>query len=295
VPWSGLVSLLVIYVVWGSTYLAIRIAVREGSGFPPFTLAAMRLLAAGGLLLLWCAARGMPIRLRKADLGVLLVVAALLWLGGNGLVTWAEQWADSGYAALLIASVPIWAAVIEAVLDRRPPTVLLVLALAVGLAGVALLVWPSLAGAALHPAAVAALLLAAITWAGGTVIQRRRPVPLTPLVSAAYQLVLGGVVVGGVALLIREPLPQPTPEAWLAWGYLVVLGSLVGFTSYVRALHLLPTEVALTYAYVNPVVAVILGAWLLHEPVTLTSLAGMVLILLGVAGVFREQYRVGRA
>jgi drug/metabolite transporter (DMT)-like permease len=137
---------------------------------------------------------------------------------------------------------------------------------------------------------VVALVMAAVTWGAGSILQRRQPVEAPPLVSAAYQLLFGGVGLALVALVAREPLPQPTGEAWLAWGYLVLVGSLLGFTSFVQALHLLPINVAMTYAYVNPVIAVVLGALILHEPITLGTLSGMALVLLGVAGVFRERY-----
>jgi drug/metabolite transporter (DMT)-like permease len=252
----------------------------------------MRVFAAGTLLLLWCAATHQRLRPARADLITLAACGALLWLGGNGLVVWAEQTAHSGYAALLVGSAPLWTALIECVVDRRPPTPLLVVALLVGLAGVGLLSIPAPeVASAGGPAAVVALLMAAFTWSVGTVLQQRRPVQLTPIVSAAYQLLLGGVVVACAAALLHEPLPQPTTEAWLAWVYLVVVGSLVGFTSYVQALRVLPTQVAMTYAYVNPVIAVLLGAVLLGEPVTVWTISGMALVLLGVAGVFRARYR----
>jgi drug/metabolite transporter (DMT)-like permease len=257
IPWAGLGYLLVVYVVWGSTYLAIRIAVREGAGFPPFSMGAMRILAAGSVLLLWAAASGRPLRLSRRELLVLSGSGLLLWVGGNGLVVWAEQRAESSYAALLVSSAPGCVALLEAALDRRSPTAI----------------------------------LAAATWGLGSVGQRRRPVAVPPLVSAGYQLVLGGVGMALVALLAGEPLPSPTPEAWAAWSYLVVFGSLLGFTSYIQVLHLLPTSVAMTYAYVNPAIAVLLGALVLGEAITPGMLGGMALVLLGVAGVFRDRYR----
>ena len=292
--WAGLVYLLVVYVVWGSTYLGIRIAVREGTGFPPFTMAAMRGIAAGCLLLLWAAATRKQLRLSRGEALVLAASGALLWVGGNGLVVWAEQRADSGYAALVVGSAPIWVAMMESLLDRRLPSLLLVGSLLTGLAGVGLLTAPALAaGLAVDVGVAGALVLAAVTWGAGSILQRRRPAAAPPLVTAAYQLLFGGVGLGLVALLAREPTPQPTTEAWLAWGYLVVIGSLLGFTSYVQALHLLPTNVIMTYAYVNPVIAVLLGWLVLHEPITLWTLGGMALVLLGVAGVFRDRYQQG--
>jgi drug/metabolite transporter (DMT)-like permease len=291
-PLSGLLHLLVIYVIWSSTYLAIRVAVREGSGFPPFILGALRTILGGGILLLLGALRRRRLRPTRHELRILILSGLLLWLGGNGLVTWAETRADSGYAALIIATIPIWVAVIEAVLDRRVPPPILMVSLVVGLLGIGVLSAPRLAGGdARDMAALGALLLAPLSWALGTVLQRRQPVGVEPQVSAAYQQLFGGVGFVAVALLLNEPAPTPTQEAVLAWLYLVILGSVVAFSSYVAALQLLPTRVVATYAYVNPVIAVLLGAAILDEPVTSSTLAGMALVLLGVAGVFRASYR----
>lgn len=200
--------------------------------------------------------------------------------------------AESSYAALLVSSAPVWVALLEAALARRAPTVLLAASLLVGLGGVGLLAAPALAAAATVDAASAlALILAAVTWGLGSVLQHRHPVNVPPLVSAGYQLLFGAGGLALAALVAGEPLPTPTAEAWAAWGYLVVAGSLFGFTSYVQVLHLLPTSVAMTYAYVNPVIAVILGALILGEAITPGMLGGMALVLLGVAGVFHDRYR----
>jgi drug/metabolite transporter (DMT)-like permease len=122
-------------------------------------------------------------------------------------------------------------------------------------------------------------------------LQRRRPVGVAPQVSASYQQLFGGLGFAAVALLLREPAPTPSREAVVAWLYLVIMGSVIAFSSYVAALQLLPTRVVATYAYVNPVIAVLLGAVILDEPITGSTLAGMALVLLGVAGVFRATYR----
>ena len=291
-PAKGLANLVIVYVIWGSTYLAIRLAVREGAGIPPFTLGAIRTFVAGGALLAWAVLRGMRVRLRRSEVVTLAIAGILMWVGGNGMVNWGEQRADSSYAALLVASVPIWTAFIQAALDRRRPSWSLVAALLIGFAGVGLLTAPRLASAGTADAlSIGALLIAPVSWAIGTVLQLRRPVGVTPLVGAGYLHLFGAVGFILLALLTREPLPSPTIEAWGALGYLIVAGSIVSFTSYIRALHALPTSVAMTYAYVNPVIAVILGAILLREPITPPILGGMALILIGVWGVFREQFR----
>jgi drug/metabolite transporter (DMT)-like permease len=291
-PLAGLLHLLVIYIIWGSTYLAIRVAVREGSGFPPFTVGALRTLVGGAILLALAALRRHRLRPTSSETRILVASGLLLWVGGNGLVTWAETRAESGYAALIIATIPIWIAAMEAVADRRSPPPLMIFSLLVGLAGIGVLSAPYLAGGDSRDlAALAALLVAPFCWALGSVLQRRRPVGVASQVSAAYQQLFGSVGFFAVALLVHEPAPTPTREAMLAWLYLVIMGSVVAFSSYVAALQLLPTRVVATYAYVNPVIAVLLGAVILGEAITPATIAGMVLVLLGVAGVFRATYR----
>ncbi len=291
--WEGMAYLAVVYVVWGSTYLAIRVAVREGSGFPPVTMAAMRLTLAGLLMLLWGRLAGRSLRVNWRDLKVLSASGILLWGIANGLVVWAEQRADSGLAALMVGAVPIWSAVIDSGLDRRRPPGALVAALLVGLSGVAVLVAPVLrTGIKADLLTVVALLVAPVSWASGSVLQGRRSVDVSPIVSSGYQQVAGGVWLVAMALLVREPLPHPTSEAWAAWGYLVIVGGL-GFFSYVQALRILPISLATTYAYVNPVIAVFLGWLILGEPVTLWTLAGAALVVIGVAGVLRVRLRRG--
>lgn len=286
----GLLNLLVVYIFWGSTYLAIRVAVREGAGIPPFTLGLVRLLLAGVLLLAWSVLRGKRVRLSRQEVLVLGGSGLLLWTAGNGMVVWAEQRVDSLLTALLVASVPMWTAVMESLLDRRLPSLRLAISLVVGFAGTALLTLPTLRnGVRSDVISIGVILLASASWTAGTVLQSRRPVKLTPLVSAAYQQIFGGLGFLVLVLLVREPKPTPTTEAWIAWGYLVVFGSIVAFSSYVRVLRLLPTSIAMTYAYVNPVIAVILGATLLGEAVTSTTIVGAALVLLGVAGVFRSR------
>lgn len=278
--------------VWSSTYLAIRIAVREDSGFPPFAMASLRVLVAGAVLLAVAVAFKTRLRISKQELGILAVAAVLLWVGGNGLVTWAEQRAHSGYAALLVGSMPIWIAVMEAALDRKAPSPRLIAALLVGFAGLGLLTGPVLVtGAIADVAAVLALLAAPMSWGAGSLLLKRRPAGVGPLAIAGYQNMIGAVALSLAALLTGEPVPNPTPEAWTAWAYLVVFGSIVAFTAYVQVLRLLPMSVISTYAYVNPVGAVVLGTLVLDEPLAPLTIAGAALVLLGVAGVFREQLR----
>jgi drug/metabolite transporter (DMT)-like permease len=286
----GLLHLAVVYLVWSSTYLAIRLAVREGAGFPPFTLGFMRALPAGILLLTWGFLQKGSIRLNRRELLILAGSGMLLWLGGNGLVTFAEQRADSGLAALMVAGTPIWVAIIEALIDRKLPSLQIFIALLIGFGGIGVLTAPSLmTGIRADVVAIVALLGAEICWGLGSVLQARKSVRSNPRVSAGYQMLFGAIGFFLVARLLNEPVPTPTPEAWGAWLYLVLVGSVIAFTSYVTVLRLLPTRIVMTYAYVNPVLAVVLGWLWLGEEITGWTLAGSALVLLGVAGVFRER------
>ncbi len=288
----GIVNLFIVYIVWGSTYLAIRIAVRPGSGIPPFTLGMVRILIAGSLMLLISALRRSSMRPTRKELVVLACSGVLLWTGGNGMLNWAEQRIDSSLAALLIATVPLWMVLMESILDRKKPSSGLVLSLIVGFVGIALLSATTLqTGDMGDILSLLALVLASISWTLGSLLQSRMPVSLSIEVSAGYQQIFGGLGFVVLVLLTGEPRPTPTTDAWLAWGYLIFVGSLIGFTAYVRILQLLPMSVARTYAYVNRVVALFLGAVILSEPLHITTLAGAALVLLGVAGVFRERSR----
>ncbi len=285
---AGLINLFIVYFVWGSTYLAIRIGIRSGSGFQPFWFGGLRVLVAGAILLLFAVIRGKDIRPNKMDLKVLIASGFLLWIGGNGLVVLAEQRIDSGIAALIVASTPIWVALFESILDKRVPSLLLIGSLVVGFGGILVLSLPLIiSGVRADILSILAVLLASFSWSSGLVLQTRQPVSLSRGVSSAYQQLFGGVFFALIALLVREPLPTPTTEAWLAWGYLVLFGSILAFTAFVSALQSLPTSLVTTYAYVNPVIAVLLGWLILREPVTPWTIFGGLFVLVGVTGIFR--------
>jgi drug/metabolite transporter (DMT)-like permease len=290
--WTGLLNLFVIYIVWGSTYLAIRIAVREGSGFPPFFLGSTRLTSAGIFLILLGVFQKKRWVIRKEEFARLVITGLLLWVGGMGLVTWSEQRADSGIAALMISVTPIWTAVLTALIDKELPTLKMVGALLVGFSGIAVLSFPVLSsGIQADIWSILGLLIAGFSWALGTVIQSRYPVDVSTFITAGYQQIIGGLGLFILAYLLREPSPHPSVEAWWAWGYLWLFGSILAFSSYINALRLLPTKIVMTYPYVNPVIAVFLGWLILKEDVSSWTIFGALLILLGVAGVFRERYR----
>lgn len=289
-PWSGLAHLGVVYVVWGSTYLAMRETAL--GGFPPLIMAAGRTLIAASVLMLIAKFIGLRIALTKREALLLAASGLLLWVGGNGFVATAEKRIASGYAALIVGSTPIWPPIFEFILDRRKPTGRLLLSLFVGFIGLGVLVWPMLqrdARADLPSALM--LVFATFSWAVGTLLLQRRPVNLPPISTSAWQQTFGGVALGMASLALGEPTPEPTNAALIAWGYLIVFGSLISFTSYITMVRVLPMQVAMTYAYVNPVIAVILGSLILKEPVTGTMIAGMALVIAGVAGIFHERLR----
>lgn len=291
-PIKGLLNLVIVYLVWGSTYLFIRVAVREGSGFPPFAMAGSRILCASVILfaLAWVLKNRLSVS--RSELRLLAVSGVILWLGGNGMVTWAEHHADSGYAALILGTTPIWAVLLEATLDKKFPSLLLILSLLVGFMGLGVLVWPVLQkGVRADLVSTVALLFAAVIWPAGSLMLQRNPPKSKSVVVAAYQQFFGGIGLVAAMALTAEPWPQPNPSAWMGWAYLVIAGSVISFTSYVIAVRTLPITVVTTYAYVNPVIAVLLGRVVLDEQITSSTLLGMVLILAGVAGVFRHRSR----
>lgn len=289
-PVAGLLCLLVTYVVWGSTYLGIRVAVREGAGWGPFWLGATRVFVAAAILLLVCRFRKTRIRPSLPELVVIAGSGVLMWVGGNGAVNWAEQRIDSGLAALVVGAMPMWVVLMESVIDRRRPSGRLVGSLVVGFAGLGVLTLPMWRdGLRSDLLGVAAVVLAAICWGAGSVWLNRRPVGVDSVALAGLQQIFGGIGFLAMVAMVREPLPTPTPEAWGAWLYLTLFGSVFAFTCFMYALKVLPTTLVSTYTYINPVIAVFLGWLLLSEPVTGYTFAGSVLIIAGVYGVFREK------
>ena len=284
----GLFHLFVVYTVWSTTYLAMRVGVHPDNGFPPFLFGALRMVVAAILLFGLARWQKQPLFSNRSELTLLAVVGNLLWMGGNGMVLWAAQYAGSGFASLVVSSAPIWATLIELVCYRKKPSLLLLLSLFIGFAGVAVLSVPSLGrGASQDMLAVVALVLSAVCWASGSVLQSRRRVHLSAQVMSAYHQLFASIGFLLVSLLVGEPTPQPTTSAWLAWLYLVFFGSVFAFTSYILSLQLLPLNIAMTYAYVNPVLALFLGWLLLDEPIGVWTVWGAALVLLSVFGIFR--------
>jgi drug/metabolite transporter (DMT)-like permease len=294
--YSAWAALLVVWLVWGSTYLAIRVADRS---IPPFAMASARYLTAGAVLypLAWLGSRrrqaaapvvpgpaGSRASSRLAQWGGMAVVGTLLLAFGNGGVSYAEQTLPSGLAALLVASVPLWMALADWVINGQQIPLRGWIALVLGLAGIAVLARPSGNGAVLP---VLVVLGASASWGIGSVLAGRLPAPGSPLVGSAMEMLTGGIVLTGLAAATGElthidPAHVST-QSLLGLLYLIGPGSLLALTCYVIALRRLPTAAVSTYAYVNPVVAVSLGALLLGERPTLATLLGGAVVVVSVA------------
>lgn len=288
---KGLFHLFIVYTVWSTTYLGMRVGVDPANGFPPFLFGALRMGAAALILFALARLQHYTIKPTRQELVSLALVGNLLWMGGNGLVLWALQFADSGFASLIVASAPIWATLIELVQYKKKPSTVLLVALFVGFCGVAALSVPSMGKGSSQAFAVIALLLAAVSWALGSVIQTRRTVNLPPQVMSAYHQLFASAGFLLCSLVFGEPAPQPNLSAWLAWLYLVGFGSVFAFTSYIYSLKLLPINIAMTYAYVNPVLALFLGWLLLNEPIGLWTVLGAALVLVSVFGIFSAKHQ----
>jgi len=205
----------------------------------------------------------------------------------------AETKVHSAYTAVIIGATPLLVAIMESLIDRRKPSITLLGFLFIGIGGVAVLNGPALTSGNLGDLWVAGILIiACVSWGLGSIIQSRNKTGMAPEVSSAWQQLSGAFGLTLFAILTHEPLPSPTNEAWTAWGYLVIFGSVIAFTSYVKALRLLPMGIVMTYAYVNPVIAIVLGWIILDEPITVYTISGTLLVVLGVMGIFREKKRI---
>lgn len=275
-PWAIALALGALYVVWGSTYLAIRIALE---GYPPFLLGAIRMLLAGALMYAVLRWRGVPAPTRPQwrRLWWLSIFMVLL---SNGLVNVAEREVSSGMAAVAVASMPLWAALFALARGERPRRVEW-LGLAVGFAGV---LWLNAGGTlAATPVGMIMLLVAPVAWAWGSIWSRGRDLP-TPFMSAAGQMLTGGLWMLAAALVTGERMTAwPSLQASLALFYLVGFGSIVGFTAYIWLLHHVRPVLATSYAYVNPPIAVLFGVLLAGEAISANEIAATAVILAGVA------------
>jgi drug/metabolite transporter (DMT)-like permease len=273
-----------VYLVWGSTYLAIRFAVET---IPPFMMAGTRFLISGAILYLWTRARGEAAPVR-ANWRAALIIGFFLLLGGNGGVVWAEQRVPSGLTALLVASVPLWVVLLEAAGGGKRPTARVWIGIAAGFVGLGLLVSPADVSGGPHVDrwGTAALVAASVTWAIGSVLSRHVDLPRSPLLGTGMEMLTGGALLMLAGLVLGEwrglDLGAVSRASWVGLTYLTLVGSLVGFTAYVWLLNNVPIAQASTYAYVNPVVAVFLGWAIADEPLTARVLVAAAVIVAGV-------------
>jgi drug/metabolite transporter (DMT)-like permease len=281
--------------VWGSTYLAIRVA---DESLPPLVMASVRYLVAATVLFPFVTGRpaGGPSTRRMPSpkqLAGCALVGVLLLACGNGGVSWAERTVPSGLAALLLASVPLWMVIADRALTRAVPSRLALLALGVGFAGIVVLSHPG--GRHVPYTGIAVVLVAAICWALGSVIGRRVPQPTSPLVATAFQMLAGGLALAVVASISGEvggfDAGAVSLRSWLALAYLIGPGSVLALSCYTAALRLLPTSVVATYAYVNPIIAVVLGWLILGEKVSVFTVIGGALVVTAVVLVVTDRRR----
>jgi len=295
-----ILALALVYVVWGSTYLAIAVMIET---LPPLLSAGVRYGTAGVMMLTalaaharWRRDRGPVERPTAAHWRSAFIIGTLLLLGGNGGVVLAELRIPSGVAAVLVATVPIWLAVIDASLTRRRPSGLVIGGLLAGIVGVAVLLVPVEGFADLDPIGVLLVVAGAICWASGSLYARRAPLPRSGLLATGMEMVAGGValVLAGTLLgeIGRTNVDTFSVRSLLAFGYLVVFGSIVAFTAYTWLLANVSVATVGTYAYVNPIVAVALGAVFLSEPITPRTLIATVIIIGAVIAMVSGRPRV---
>jgi drug/metabolite transporter (DMT)-like permease len=278
------IALGTVYVIWGSTYLGIELA---GETIPPLFAVGTRFVAAGLLMAgLTAWRRGLGVlRVRPAELGAAVLIGALL-PGANAVLFVAERHVPTGLSALIIGSVPLWVVLLRTATGDRPPRPALVGVL-VGFAGLVLLVRPS-GGAPLWSLLI--VVVSAVMWALGSFLSGRVPLPRDPFAATTLEMLAGGAILLPIGALATHPdLGAVSARSAFGWVYLVVFGSIVGYTAYVWLLDNAPLGTVSTYAYVNPVVAIALGALVLHESLTWTIGVGAVLVLACVAAVIRYE------
>ena len=275
-----------VYVFWGSTYLAMRIAVMD---IPALSMTGLRYLIAGPLMLVWCAFSGRRVRITKTDFVRVLIIGVLLLTGGNVIVAWSEKYLASGLASLIVAIVPLWVAVVEGPvlkLDRLNSRGWMGLLL--GIAGLGVLLWLQIVNSSklgrMELIASVVLIFGSLSWSCGTLASRYFKLSIGPMAATGWEMTLAGIVNTSLAFAVGD-------QHHIVWSgrgigavlYLVVFGSWVGFTAYIWLLDHVPAAKVATYAYVNPVVAVFLGWLILHERVDAFILAGTVVIVAAVA------------
>ena len=282
--WLALVT---VYLVWGSTFIALAIVIRD---LPPFLAMSMRHLVAGGVLLAFALPRGDrgADRIGRRQIGAAFIFGGLLFVTGHGLLAWSQQTVPAGVAALLVGTIPIWMALFDRVAFGRRLAVGAYLGIAVGFAGLAFLFDPFGEGSVDRLGALV-IVVSAMCWAVGSLYSRGAPLPSRPLVSAGLASLCGGILLAGYSVVSGEIGEATwTRDALLGLAYLIVVGSFVGFTTYVWLLRVAPISLVSTYAYVNPIVAVALGWLILGEDVTVQIVVAGAAVLVSVAVILRS-------
>lgn len=292
--WLVVAAFAAVYLIWGSTYLGIHVAITT---IPPFIMAGARFVIAGVLLFAAMRMRGVPMPALAQWIDASWI-GGLLLLGGNGGVSWAQQTVPSSIAALVVAAVPLWMNLIDWL---RPggvrPRSAVFMGLAIGFAGVALIVLgkDQHGNRVVNPIGAGVLLFSTLSWAFGSVFSRHARKPAAPLMAVAMQMICGGALLflagAGFGELARFHFSQVSTASWNAFIYLTLVGSLVGFTAYVWLLQVSTPARVSTYAYVNPLIAVLLGRWILEEPLPKSVLLAGALILLAVIAITRAKSR----
>ena len=286
---SILAAYAAIYLIWGSTYLGIRFTIET---IPPFLMGGVRFMIAGAFLYLLMRARG-EARSSRIQWRSAAIIGALLILGGNGAVVWAEQFVPSGITALLVAVLPVWVVLIEWLGPAHTrPTPSVVAGLVIGMVGIIVLIGPDALTPAGSPMSgilkgAVVLMLGSLTWALGTIYSRHAPLPKSAFVATGMEMLCGGALLFLLSVATGEPmrfdLAQVSARSMIGFAYLTLIGSLVGFTAYIWLLDHQPASRISTYAYVNPVVAVFLGWAIADEPLTLRTLIAAAIIVGAVA------------
>ncbi len=282
--WLALVT---VYLVWGSTFIARAIVIRD---LPPFLAMSVRHLIAGGVLLAFSLPHGDRAgdRIGRRQIGAAFVFGGLLFVTGHGLLAWSQQTVPAGVAALLVGAIPIWMALFDRVAFGKRLAVGAYLGIGLGFAGLAFLFDPYGEGSIDRGGALV-IVVRAMCWAVGSLYSRGAPLPSRPLVSAGLASLCGGILLAGYSVVSGE-IGEATwsSDALLGLAYLIVVGSFVGFTAYVWLLRVAPNSLVSTYAYVNPIVAVALGWLILGENVTVQMLVAGAAVLVSVAVILRS-------
>lgn len=279
------IAFLAVYTIWGSTYLAIRFVVDT---IPPFFMAGTRFIIAGLALFTLIQFRGAqrPTRMQWRDA---FVVGGFLLLGGNGAVAWAEQWIPSGLTSLLLATMPLWLVLLNSIHYRKNPGLGISFGILLGFAGVALLVgsMENFGDNNMVIPGTITLIFAALSWASGSLYSRSTKTSTSQLQSAALQMITGGLLLFITSLITGEYtnviLSQISLHSFLSWLYLIIFGSLVAFSSYIWLLKQTSPALVSTHAYINPIVAMILGSTLADEVLTTRNILAAIIIIISVA------------